>query len=134
MEGTGYRVQGSGCRGKANPKSEARNPKSETNSKFSLVQKRDCRASLAMTSSRNDAPMGSLRGAYATKQSHVVKKSLEFDYPRPKGRGITPNSWLTPPRFQKQIILAIHPHSRAVGYSGAFFIKLATDTIQPCLE
>ena len=32
-----------------------------------------------------------------------VKKSLEFDYPRPKGRGITPNSWLPPPRFQKQI-------------------------------
>jgi hypothetical protein len=28
-----------------------------------LVQKRDCRASLAMTNSRNDAPMGSLRGA-----------------------------------------------------------------------
>ena len=28
-----------------------------------------------------------------------VKKSLEFDYPRPKWRGITPNSWLPPPRF-----------------------------------
>jgi len=28
-----------------------------------LFQKRDCRASLAMTNSRNDAPMGSLRGA-----------------------------------------------------------------------
>jgi hypothetical protein len=45
----------------------------------SLVQKRDCRAEfilsaregLAMTKSINDRPIGSLRGAQATKQSHV---------------------------------------------------------------
>ena len=41
---------------------------------ISLVQKQDCRASLTMTESSNDAPVGSLRGAQATKQSHV--KSL----------------------------------------------------------
>ena len=36
-----------------------------------LSKKRDCRASLAMTKLGNDAPMGSLRGAYATK--HPLK-------------------------------------------------------------
>jgi len=36
-----------------------------------IVQKRDCRASLAMTKLSNEAPTGSLRGAYATK--HPLK-------------------------------------------------------------
>jgi hypothetical protein len=50
-----------------------------------------------------------------------VKKSLEFDYPRPKGRGITPNSWLTPPRFLKHICKPFIPAAELRGILALFY-------------
>ncbi len=47
-----------------------------------------------------------------------VNKSLEFDYPRPKWRGITPNSWLPPPRF---LLIHFLSHSSPQQSCGVFW-------------